>query len=74
MMTPFASVFCGRRKSGSVCAALSASLAFVAKRLPAGYEQLPLLIETLDLYRVDDKLKIDELWSFVGRKDQKRWV
>jgi transposase-like protein len=37
-------------------------------------KQLPVIADTLLLYEVGDVLEIDELWSFVLDKDQKRWV
>ena len=46
----------------------------VARWIRAYLKQLPVLTDTLLLYEVGDVLEIDELWSFVGRKDHKRWV
>ena len=37
-------------------------------------KQLPVIADTLLLYEVGDVLEIDGLWSFVGEKEQKRWV
>ncbi|MBF0236659.1 MAG: IS1 family transposase [SAR324 cluster bacterium] len=37
-------------------------------------QQLPELKESLDLPRADDILELDELWSFVRIKTQKRWL
>ena len=36
--------------------------------------QLPVLADTLIDYEVGDVLEIDEMWSFVGNKGQKRWI
>jgi len=36
--------------------------------------QLPILADTLIDYEVGDVLEMDELWSFVGHKGQKRWI
>ena len=38
------------------------------------FKRLPVVADTLLLYEVGDVLEIDELWSFVLGKDQKRWV
>lgn len=46
----------------------------VAAWIEAWGEQLPPLQDTLTEARVDDVLELDELWSFVLRKDNKRWV
>lgn len=46
----------------------------VAKWVGDYVKQLPVLVDTLLLYEVGDVLEIDELWSFVGGKDHKRWV
>jgi IS1 family transposase/transposase-like protein len=46
----------------------------VAKWIQAYLKQLPVIADTLLLYEVGDVLEIDELWSFVGEKDHKRWV
>jgi IS1 family transposase len=35
---------------------------------------LPTLIESLEPAQPDDVLEIDEVWSFVGRKTNKRWL
>jgi insertion element IS1 protein InsB len=35
---------------------------------------LPLLVDTLLPAQADDVLELDELWSFVGSKAQKRWL
>lgn len=37
-------------------------------------ESLPDLADTLATVRVGDVLELDELWSFVQRKDNQRWV
>ena len=37
-------------------------------------EQLPPLADTLDEARVDDVLELDEVWSFVLKKDHQRWI
>jgi len=46
----------------------------VAKWIKAYLKQLPVIADTLLLYEVGDVLEIDELWSFVGEKDHKRWI
>lgn len=46
----------------------------VVKWIKAYVKTLPVLDETLDLYEVGDVLEIDELWSFVLNKRQKRWI
>ena len=37
-------------------------------------EALPELAETLEISRPDDVLELDELWSFVLKKSEKRWI
>ena len=37
-------------------------------------KQLPDLADTLDTVQVDDVLELDELWSFVLKKSNKRWI
>ncbi len=37
-------------------------------------KKLPLLAQTLDPARLDDILELDELWSFVLKKSNKRWI
>ncbi len=46
----------------------------VAKWIRTYLKCLPVIADTLLLYEVGDVLEIDELWSFVLNKDQKRWV
>lgn len=46
----------------------------VAKWVRDYLKQLPVLAATLVMYEVGDVLEIDELWSFVLEKEQKRWV
>lgn len=46
----------------------------VSRWLESWVKQLPRLSDTLDPARPDDVLELDELWSFVARKDNKRWV
>jgi len=46
----------------------------VAKWIQDYVRQLPVLSDTLMLYEVGDVLEIDELWSFVGSKEHKRWI
>jgi insertion element IS1 protein InsB len=46
----------------------------IAEWIQAWGEQLPPLADTLAKARVDDVLELDELWSFVFSKDNKRWV
>lgn len=36
--------------------------------------ELPPLTQTLVPSQPDDVLELDEMWSFVGRKSQKRWI
>ena len=38
------------------------------------YEQLPSLVETLMPALPDDVLELDEAWSFVAKKADKRWI
>ena len=40
----------------------------------ADAEHLPTLSETLRPARVDDVLELDEAWSFVAKRKQKRWL
>jgi insertion element IS1 protein InsB len=42
--------------------------------MKAALEKLPPLIQTLDPARGDDGLELDELWSFVLNKSNKRWI
>lgn len=46
----------------------------LAKWLKERGEILPELEETLEEARPDDILELDELWSYVQKKDNKRWV
>ena len=46
----------------------------VARWIQSYLKQLPVVADTLLLYEVGDVLEIDELWSFVLEKEQKRWV
>ncbi len=46
----------------------------VAKWVCAYLKRLPVLVDSLLLYEVGDVLEIDELWSFVLNKGQKRWL
>ena len=46
----------------------------VAKWIRQYVWTLPQLEETLSLYEVGDVLEVDELWSFVLNKSQKRWI
>ena len=44
------------------------------KWLLSEIEQQPSLTETLQEAKVDDVLEVDEVWSFVQRKQEKRWL
>ena len=44
------------------------------KKTLAKASELPLLAATLLPARLDDVLELDELWSFVLRRKDKRWV
>jgi insertion element IS1 protein InsB len=46
----------------------------VAHWIETWADQLPPLADTLDEAHWDDVLELDELWSFVLKKDNKRWV
>ena len=46
----------------------------LAKWLKDRGEELPKLEETLDNAPLDDVLELDELWSYVLKKSNKRWV
>ncbi len=46
----------------------------VAKWVRQYLRQLPVVADTLLLYEVGDVLEVDELWSFVLNKAQKRWL
>ena len=46
----------------------------IARWIRAHVQRLPVLVDTLLPFQVGDVLEIDELWSFVGKKDQKRWI
>lgn len=46
----------------------------LAKWLTEKASQLPPLSETLAQAQINDVLELDELWSFVLKKDNKRWV
>lgn len=46
----------------------------VGRWLVSWIEQLPALTTSLLPAHPDDVLELDELWSFVGSKDQERWV
>jgi len=46
----------------------------VIKWLQAYVDVLPHLLETLLPAQQDDVLEVDELWSFVAKKSQKRWL
>lgn len=42
--------------------------------IKAALEKLPSLTQTLAPARADDVLELDELWSFVLKKSNKRWI
>ena len=42
--------------------------------IKAALEKLPSLSQTLEPARADDVLELDELWSFVLKKSNKRWI
>lgn len=42
--------------------------------LKAHIQRMPLLLETLLPFRWGDVLELDELWSFVAKKSEKRWI
>ena len=42
--------------------------------IKATLKQLPALSQTLELAQSDDVLELDELWSFVLKKSNKRWI
>lgn len=46
----------------------------IADWLTQWVQQLPPLATTLDEARLDDVLELDEMWSFVLKKSNKRWV
>jgi IS1 family transposase/transposase-like protein len=46
----------------------------LAQWLLTNFEKLPSLAETLVKWEPGDVLELDELWSFVLKKSQKRWV
>ncbi len=46
----------------------------VAKWLKKKATELPPLASTLRDYQAGDVLELDELWSFVGNRENKRWV
>ncbi len=46
----------------------------VARWLKAHVQNLPDVKETLLPAAPDDMLELDEIWSFVQKKEQKRWV
>ncbi len=46
----------------------------VANWIEAHVRSLPDLSQTLLPAQADDVLELDELWSFVGKKQQKRWL
>jgi len=46
----------------------------LAQWLLLRFEKLPALAETLVKWELGDVLELDELWSFVLKKSQKRWI
>jgi IS1 family transposase/transposase-like protein len=46
----------------------------LARWLEEEYEKMPELSETLETPQEDDVLELDELWSFVLKKDNQRWI
>ena len=46
----------------------------LAQWLLLRFEKLPVLAETLVNWELGDVLELDELWSFVLKKSQKRWI
>jgi len=46
----------------------------LARWLLMTFDKLPLLAETLVKWEPGDVLELDELWSFVLKKSQKRWI
>ena len=47
---------------------------YLAQWLLSLFKKLPPLATTLLKWRPDDVLELDELWSFVLKKSQKRWI
>ena len=46
----------------------------VSRWLQTWLEQVPSIVSSLLPAEVEDVLELDELWSFVGGKEQQRWV
>ncbi len=46
----------------------------VMQWIEAEVDRLPSLVETLLPAHVDDVLELDEAWSFVGQRQEKRWL
>ncbi len=46
----------------------------IARWIETWASQLPLLENTLAEAQLDDVLELDEMWSFVLKKDQQRWI
>ncbi len=72
---------CAPTRSAAVCADLLVPLAWRATRLAHGLKKaatLPDLAETLVVPDASDRqamvLELDELWSFVCKKSNKRWI
>ncbi len=42
--------------------------------IKAALKRLPVLFQTLEPAQADDVLELDELWSFVLKKSNKRWI
>ena len=57
-----------------ICRIFRVSLERLLRRIAALVAQLPLLPETLVSARPEDVLELDELYSFVGKKKNKRWL
>lgn len=64
---------CSTTKSGRT-SIFETSRYFLAKWLLELFTKLPPLAETLVKWEPGDVLELDELWSFVLKKSEKRWI
>ncbi len=63
--------------NGRACVGWNALSVSPGRQWPNGLKkaaQLPSLAETVVASEANDVLELDELWSFVGHKENKRWI
>ena len=71
---PAIDAYCERASMRGVERIFSISRYYLARWLLEAAASLPALSATLVKWQPDDVLELDELWSFVLKKSQKRWI